>query len=283
MIGSPNGVNRRAVADGGLPWPGPEDREVRMREDFRARLRARETLLGTMVTLPSAATAEILAGVGFDWLFIDAEHGPLETTDILGILQAVGDRAACVVRVAAPEEVPIKKALDLGATGIIAPQVNTAEQAADVVRFARYAPAGARGVGLARAHGYGLRFGEYVDTANERVAVVVQAEDARAVANIEGIVRVEGVDAVLLGPYDLSASLGKMGRIDDPDVVEAIARVTDACVDVGIPLGYFGVDAAAVRPYVERGYTLIVAGVDTLLLGTAAKGLLEDLRGAGGR
>lgn len=252
-----------------------------MKEDFRARLRDRERLLGTMVTLPSAATAEILAGVGFDWLFIDAEHGPLETADILGILQAVGDKAACVVRVSAPDEVSIKKALDLGAQGIIAPQVNTAEQAADVVRFARYAPAGARGVGLARAHGYGLRFGEYIDAANERVAVIVQAEDARAVANIEGIVRVEGVDAVMLGPYDLSASLGRMGRIDDPDVVDAIARVTDACVDVGMPLGYFGVDAAAVRPYVERGYTLIVAGVDTLLLGTAAKGLLEDLRGAG--
>jgi 2-keto-3-deoxy-L-rhamnonate aldolase RhmA len=158
------------------------------------------------------------------------------------------------------------------------PQVNTAEQAANVVRFARYAPEGARGVGLARAHGYGLAFREYLSAANRDIAVIVQAEHERAVENIESIVRVPGVDAVLLGPYDLSASLGKMGQIDDPAVVAAIARVTDACIAAGMPLGYFGVTAAAVQPYIARGYTLIVAGVDTLYLANGAKALLGELR-----
>ncbi len=246
--------------------------------NFRSRLASGETLIGTMVTLPTPAVAEILADVGFDWLFIDGEHGPLETSDILAILQAVGDRVACVVRVPAAEEVPIKKVLDLGAAGIIAPQVNTVEQAAAVVRYARYAPAGARGVGLARAHGYGMHFAEYLKSANEQVAVIVQAEHAQAVDNIEAIVKVEGIDAVLLGPYDLSASLGKMGQIDDPAVTGAIDHVTETCRAAGMPLGYFGVTADAVRPYVERGYTLIVAGVDTLLLGGAAKSLLSELR-----
>jgi 2-keto-3-deoxy-L-rhamnonate aldolase RhmA len=184
------------------------------------------------------------------------------------------------VRVPEAAEVPIKKALDLGAHGIIVPQVNTAEQAANVVRFARYAPEGARGVGLARAHGYGQRFREYLETANSETAVIVQAEHVQAVENIESIVRVPGVDAVLLGPYDLSASLGKMGQIDDPAVVAAIRRVTDVCRAAGMPLGYFGVTAAAVRPYVALGYTLIVAGVDTLYLGNGAKALLAELRGA---
>jgi 2-keto-3-deoxy-L-rhamnonate aldolase RhmA len=244
---------------------------------FRARLRRRETLLGTMLTLPSPAVAEVLAGLGFDWLFVDAEHGPLETSDLLSILRAADRDIACLVRVPAAQEVPIKKTLDLGAAGIIVPQVNTAEQAADVVRFARYSPQGRRGVGLARAHGYGFRFEEYVSSANDEVAVVVQAEHIEAVENVEAIVKVEGVDAVLLGPYDLSASLGKMGRVDDPRVVEAIDHVIRTCIDARMPLGYFGVTAEAVRPFMQRGCTLIVAGVDTLLLGTAAKRLLDDL------
>lgn len=249
-----------------------------MGHEFRARLKRGDRLLGTMVTLPSAATAEILAGLGFDWLFVDGEHGPLEMAELAAILQVAGDKTACIVRVPEAAEVPIKKALDLGAAGIIVPQVNTAEQAANVVRYARYAPEGARGVGLARAQGYGQRFREYLESANREIAVIVQAEHALAVDNIEAIVRVPGVDAVLLGPYDLSASLGKIGQIDDPAVVRAIRRVTDACRAAGMPLGYFGVTAAAVAPYTAQGYTLIVAGVDTLFLGNGAKALLAELK-----
>jgi 2-dehydro-3-deoxyglucarate aldolase len=245
---------------------------------FRKRLKAGETLLGSMVTLPVAAVAEILADLGFDWLFIDGEHGPLETGEVLAILQAVGDRVACIVRVPGEEEASIKKVLDLGAEGIIVPQVNTAEQAARVVQYARYSPFGSRGVGLSRAHGYGMRFQQYLDTANERIAVIVQAEHARAVENIESIVKVDGIDAILIGPYDLAASLGKMGRIDDPAVTGAIEHVTNACQSAGIPLGYFGVSAQPIRPYIERGYTLIAAGADTLFLAGAAKRLLDELR-----
>ena len=125
-----------------------------------------------------------------------------------------------------------------------------------------------------------MRLREYLRDANREIAVIVVAEHAEAVANIEAIVRVPGIDAVLLGPYDLSASLGKMGQIDDPVVVAAIRRVTDVCRAAGLPLGYFGVTAAAVQPYVEQGYTLIVAGVDVLYLGQGAKALLNELRAA---
>jgi 2-keto-3-deoxy-L-rhamnonate aldolase RhmA len=249
-----------------------------MQNDFRTRLRRGDTLLGTLITLDSPSSAEVLAGVGFDWFFIDGEHGPLETRDLLAILQAVSHRVACVVRVPAADEVAIKKVLDLGAHGVIVPQVNTPEQAAAVVRAARYAPEGARGVGLARAHGYGQRVQEYIESANREIAVVVQAEHATAVDNIDAIANVPGVDAVLLGPYDLSASLGKMGKIDDPAVVAAIRRVTDACRAARMPLGYFGVSAAAVKPYAAQGYTLLVAGVDTTLLGGAARALLAELK-----
>ena len=245
---------------------------------LRSRLLAGETLLGTMVTLPNAAVAEILADVGFDWLFVDGEHGPLTIHDIESILQAVGHRTPCLVRVPAAGEIPIKTVLDLGADGIIVPQVNSAEEVARVVQWAPYAPQGSRGVGLARAHGYGRRFKEYVETANERTVVVVQAEHIRAVENIEAIVKVPGIDAVLLGPYDLSASLGKMGQIDDPVVLEAIDRVTTVCRAAQIPLGYFGVTASAVQPFIDRGYTLITAGVDTLMLGQSAGQMLKQLQ-----
>ncbi|MDA1142372.1 MAG: aldolase/citrate lyase family protein [Planctomycetota bacterium] len=250
-----------------------------MRKDFRARLRGGEKVFGTIVTLASTSTAELLGRIGFDWLFIDGEHGPLETGDIQGILQAVGDKAACIVRVPEANETYIKRILDLGADGIIAPQVNSAEQAEHVVRSARYSPVGSRGVGIGRAHGYGMAFKEYIESANEQVTVVVQAEHVDAVENIESIVKVEGIDAVLLGPYDLSASMGKMGQIEDPEVVAAIDHVTGTCLAANIPLGYFGVTAEAVRPYADKGFTFLVAGTDTIFLGSAAEATLTAMKG----
>lgn len=249
-----------------------------VRPGFRARLRAGETLLGTMLTMPLASVGEILSDAGFDWLFVDGEHGPLTTPDLMSILQAVGHRTPCLVRVPAAGEVAIKQVLDLGADGIIVPQVNTAAEAAQIVQWARYAPAGSRGVGLARAHGYGRRFQEYVETANDRTVVVVQAEHIRAVENIEAIVQVPGVDAIMLGPYDLSASMGKIGRIDDPDVVAAIDRITTVCRAAKMPLGCFGVTTAAVQKFIEQGYTLITAGVDTLFLAQAAGQMLKAIQ-----
>jgi len=249
--------------------------DVRM--GFKSRLAGGEKLLGSMITLPCPAVAEMLVELGYQWLFVDGEHGPLETAEVLAILQAVGDRVPCIVRVPAAAEVPIKKMLDLGAAGIIAPQVNTAQQAADVVAWSLYAPEGRRGVGLARAHGYGLKFQEYVESANQEVTVIVQAEHAEAVENIEQIAQVPGIDAVLLGPYDLAASLGKMGQVDDPEVTGAIDRITAACQAAGIPLGIFGVTADAIRPYADKGYNLLVAGTDTIFLASAARKMFEDL------
>lgn len=247
-----------------------------MEHQFRQRLRSGELLVGTLVTLGYLEVAEILTTVGFDWLFLDAEHGPFEAPTLQRFLQGAG--MPCLVRLSASEEVPIKKALDIGAAGIIAPMVNSAEQAERVVRLSKYAPLGTRGVGLGRAHSYGLRFQEYVQRANEDVAVVIQAEHIEAVENIETIVQVPGIDAVFIGPYDLSASLGRLGEVDHPEVVSAVDRVTQVCQEAGVPLGIFGMSAQAVRPYIEQGYTLIVAGADAMLLGQAAQRLLAQIK-----
>ena len=248
-----------------------------MTPSFRQRLIAGERLNGTLISLDSPEVAEVLASLGFDWFFLDNEHSPLEALELQGIIRAAGS-TPCVVRVSHSAEVPIKKALDIGAAGIIAPMVNSAEQAAQVVSWAKYPPAGTRGVGIGRAHGYGLKFQDYVSRANDEVAVIVQCEHIDAVNNIEAIVRVSGVDAVLIGPYDLSASMGRLGQVTHPEVVAAIDRVTAACRAAHVPLGIFGLSAQAVQPYIERGYTFIVAGVDTVLLGQAAAQLLAQLK-----
>jgi 2-keto-3-deoxy-L-rhamnonate aldolase RhmA len=229
------------------------------------------------MTLNSPAVAELMAEVGFDWLFIDAEHSTLDTSQMQALLQAAG-ATPCVIRLESGEEAPIKKALDIGAAGIIAPQVNSADHARRIVQAARYAPLGQRGLGIARAHRYGLKVREYMQRANDDIAVIVQAEHRNAVERIDEIVKVDGVDGVLIGPYDLSASFGRPGAVDHPEIRDAIARVRNACLAAKVPIGIFGLNAEAVRPYMEQGFTMIVAGVDTVMLCNAATALVAALR-----
>ncbi len=245
-----------------------------MATPLRSRLKNGEILLGTMATIPCIPSAEILSSIGFDWLFVDAEHGPFSNDSLLTFLTAIGDRTPTLVRTGGPDEVAIKQVLDMGATGIIAPQVNSTDQAADVVRFARYSPEGARGVGLGRAQGYGTQFKQYLQRAQAETTVIVQAEHRNAVECIDKTVQIEGIDAILIGPYDLSASYGKMGQLDDPVVVDAIQHVTDVCLEAKMPLGIFGLKPEAVAPDIKKGYELIFAGV----LAEGANKLHEDLK-----
>jgi 2-keto-3-deoxy-L-rhamnonate aldolase RhmA len=133
-------------------------------------------------------------------------------------------------------------------------------------------------VGIARAHGYGLFFQEYIDTANQNVAVILQIEDVEAVNNIEAIVRVKGFDALLVGPYDLSGSMGKIGSVSDPDVQKQIEKVRSVCTEAGLPLGVFGMGVRAVKPYIDKGFTLIGMGVDTTYLIDAAREAIQNIR-----
>jgi 2-dehydro-3-deoxyglucarate aldolase len=250
-----------------------------MTATFRERLRRGDTLIGTIVSLPAPEVAELLSGLGFDYLFVDMEHSALDPIHAQRLLQSMADGCDAIVRVPANDEVWIKKAADLGCAGIVVPLVNAAEDAQRAVRWAKYPPQGTRGVGIARAHRYGMGFGPYVERANRDLAVIVQAEHAQAVEHITEIVSVAGVDAVLIGPYDLSGSLGRPGQVDDPVVQEHIARVHTTCQKAGMPLGVFGVDVGAVKPFMEQGYSLIVVGMDSLFMGVAARQALSALRG----
>ena len=246
--------------------------------NFTQRLRHNDLLLGTMLTLPSPELAEMISSCGYDWLFMDGEHGNLSTLDWQRMLQAVAGRSAAIIRVATNSEREIKKILDIGADGIIAPQVNTADEARHVVACCKYPPQGIRGVGLARAQGYGRSFADYMETANDSIAVIIQAEHIDAVNNIDQIVEVDGIDAVFIGPYDLSASMGLMGQVDHPEMVEAIDRVGRACQQRNISLGYFGTTAESVQDYVHKGYHLICAGTDAGFVCAGAEQMLQDLR-----
>ena len=247
-------------------------------KSFKKRLAGGEILLGTIVSLPSPEIAEILAGLGFDWLFIDAEHGAMDSSDVQRILQAAGAGCPALVRVPLNDEIWIKKALDSGAQGVIVPQVNSASEAARAVSFAKYPPMGGRSVGISRAHGYGGRFQEYVRQANRETLVIVQAEHADAVNNIDAMLDVQGIDGVFVGPYDLSASMGKPGAVDDPEVAGAIDRIRQAARRARMPLGIFGADEGSVSSRIRSGFSLICVASDTLLLRRAAAETLERLR-----
>ncbi len=242
--------------------------------DLKARLRGPTALIGAFLCLPSPETAEIFAESGFDWLILDTEHGPYDVLTAQRMLQAVGGRCPCVVRVPSFEEVWIKKALDIGASGVLVPLVRTAAEAERVARACRYAPEGTRGMGGARAHRYGLGFQQYVDTANRRTAVILQAEHIEAVRAIDEIVRVPGLDAVFIGPYDLSASMGKPGRINDPEVLQAIRTVRQSVLEANLALGIYCSDPRAARDYIAQGFRLVGFGTD---LGHLTRSLRESL------
>lgn len=239
---------------------------------------AHEAVYGTILSLPSPEIAEVMALAGFDWLFIDLEHGAMGVLECQRMIQAVGDKAECLVRLPELTESAVKKVLDVGAGGIIVPKVNTAEEAQNAVAFSKYPPQGQRGVGATRAHGYGIHFKDYVDRANEDLMVVIQIEHIDGVRNIDSIVEVRGVDVIFIGPYDLSASMGLMGQLDHPEVLEAISKVEKVCADKGMYMGYFGMTPESVQPYIDKGYKLITCGTDAGFLVDGATKTLSGLR-----
>ncbi len=249
-----------------------------MSPSFRDRLLAGEPLVGTLLSLPSPELAEIAAAAGFDWLFLDMEHGAVGPGDVLRMVQAVREPCACLVRVPENQEMWIKKALDTGAAGFIVPHVNTAAEAAQAVAWGKYPPEGARSVGFSRDSLYGARFQENVEKANARTVVVVQVEHIDGVRAIKSILGVRGVDAVFVGPYDLSASMGKPGRIQDEDVQEAIQAVASACLAARVPVGIFSAAAAGASQALREGYTLVCAGIDVGLYSEATAGLIRELK-----
>jgi 2-keto-3-deoxy-L-rhamnonate aldolase RhmA len=245
---------------------------------FRTRLKKGERLLGTLLSLPSPEVAEVCAAAGFDWLFIDMEHGLLDFTDVQRMIQAAGSHCPCVVRVPSNEATWVCKALDTGAAGIIFPHINNADDARSAVLAGKYPPDGIRSIAVARAQGFGGRLQECLDNANQETVLIAQAEHVEAARNIESILVVPGVDAILVGPFDLSASLNKPGRVTDPEVAEAIENVRDACIARGTPAGIFARDIDTASRSFAAGFSLVCVATDCLLLLKAARAVVTQAK-----
>ena len=249
-----------------------------MEPTFLEKLNEERVQFGTLITMPSPETTEVMSMVGFDWLWIDLEHGHIGLETLLHILQSIRPPCHGIVRVPAADRVWIKRVLDLGCENLIIPQVNSAEEAANAVSWSKYPPLGVRSVGMSRAHGYGMEFKEYVEHVNDRLAVFVQVEHVIGVQNIEAIVGVEGVSGILVGPYDLSASMGKIGRVGDEDVTQNIQRIKTVCRQAGKPYGIFAANVETALRYADEGFSFISIGTDTLFLSTGAREALDRLR-----
>ena len=242
---------------------------------FAERLANRENLIGTIVSVNSPAIVELMSQRDFDWLFIDAEHGALSIEALENLVRA--SHKPVLLRIANHLESSVKQALEIGAQGIIVPQVNSREAAERIVRYAKYPPQGSRGVGVGRANGYGMSFAEYLETANAETVVVAQIEHADAVACAEEIVATPGLGAVLVGPNDLAASMNLLGQTEHPDVVAAIDKVRRVAQAQQLPLGIFHGDPDKAIAYGQQGFTLVACGVDSIILGHAAQNLAEKL------
>lgn len=246
---------------------------------LKARMAAGERLLGLWISSGADTVAEALSLVGFDWLLIDTEHGPIEAGAALGMLRAADlGGTDCVVRVAWNDEVLIKRVLDLGAQTLMVPFVQNAGEARAAVRAMRYPMAGLRGsAGITRAGRYGMA-SDYLRTANAQMALIVQVETAEAVACIDEIAAVDGVDAVFIGPSDLSASMGHLGDPDHPEVVAAITGAARKIRAAGKRAAILALDMDTNRRYEAMGYDMLAGGLDMHLLMQAARGLLDDLK-----
>ena len=252
-----------------------------MKNSLRTALHDGAVSFGSWITFGHTAVAEVMAQAGFDWLTIDMEHSVIGIETVQPLIQVI-ELSGCVplVRLSSNDPVLAKRVMDAGAHGVIVPSVNSADEASTAVQSVKYPPAGARGVGLARAQGYGARFEEYVREVDAHGIVIVMVEDKRGVDDIEKIVRVPGIDGVFIGPYDLSASLGIAGRFEDPLMQEAQQRVLTATRNASVAAGVHVVHPTVdqVRERLAEGFTFIAYGVDMLFLGEACRAAVPQLR-----
>jgi 2-keto-3-deoxy-L-rhamnonate aldolase RhmA len=252
-------------------------------EKIKEKLKKGEPSIGSWMSMAHTSIAEILAMAGYDWVVVETEHTSIDVSEVMRLIMAIEQRGSIpLVRLAWVDPIQAKAVLDAGAAGVIVPMVNTKKDAELAVQMTKYPPLGIRGVGLARAHGYGQNFNEYVERANSDSLLILQIEHIDAVNNIEEILSVPGIDGTFIGPYDLSMSLGIPGQINHPDVVNAKNKVLEATLRHGLSAGIHLVhpDTAAIecKEMIEQGYRFIAVGTDILFLGDSARKLYSDIK-----
>ena len=245
-----------------------------MKKNLKNKLKNQELTIGSWITIGHPSIVEIMSEFEFDWLVIDLEHSSIDiqtTLTLISLIQSKGISA--LVRVSKNEEVIIKRVMDAGADGIIVPMINSYMDVCKAVEYVHYPPKGKRGVGLARAQKYGKGFNEYKEWLKENAVIIGQIEHKDAVDNIEDIVSKEGLDGVIIGPYDLSGSLNIPGELTHPDVLGAISKVKEVCRKYKMPLGDHVIEPNAENMIsrIKDDYSFLAFSVDFLFLGHKLK------------
>lgn len=250
---------------------------------IKEKLAAKEVSIGSWMSMGHVSIAEILAAAGYDWVVIETEHTAIDVSEVLRLLIAIEGRGAVpLVRLAWNDPIQAKAVMDSGAAGVIVPMVNSRAEAELAVNSIKYPPQGFRGVGLARAQGYGPGFDEYMEKANSDSLLMLQIEHINAVNDIDNILSVEGIDGTFIGPYDLSCSMGIPGQLDHPDMEAAKEKVLNATLAQGLTPGIHLVHPEAARDqleeHVQKGYRFIALGTDILFLGDSARSMQDEAR-----
>ena len=230
--------------------------------------------LGTLLTIDHPTVMEVARFAGFDWLWVDAEHGRYNEQSAALCSAICSGGPPVFVRIPDHASTTIQRYLDAGCAGLIVPQVSTVEEVDAIANAALYPPRGRRSVGIARAQGYGSRFTEALT--NQDYAILVQIETVSGVENARSILRHSAVDGVIIGPYDLSGSFGIPGQIDAPQIASAISSIKSIANEAGKPCGIFAASAEKARIYADAGFSLIGAGIDSNILLNAYSALRRD-------
>ena len=241
---------------------------------IKEKLLSEKVTIGSWITLSHPAIAEIFARAGFDWLVVDLEHSTIsieQAGELIRVIDLCG--VTPLVRLTSNHPDQIKRVMDAGAHGIVVPMVNSADDAARAVAATRYAPQGNRGVGLARAQGYGAEFHDYLRWQEDGPVVIVQIEHRDALDHLETILTVTGVDGFIIGPYDLSCSMGIPGEFERPEFAEAMQRILSTGLRLGCPAGLHIVepDVPRLRQTIAEGYRFIAYSVDIRMLDSTAR------------
>jgi len=247
---------------------------------FKQSLKEGRQTIGCWLTQGTAIAAEIAATADFDWLLIDTEHSPNDLPSVLAQLQAIaGYDAAAAVRPYIGETHVIKQILDIGCQTLIVPMVESAAQAEMLVKSMRYPPNGIRGVGGAGARATGFSgYADYLTTADDEMCLVVQIESKAGLDALDDILGVEGVDAVFIGPADLSANLGHIGNVGAPEVVKAVETALDKIAASDKASGIMALDPVAAKAYLARGVDFVAVSVDALTLARSLRAIAADMR-----
>jgi 2-dehydro-3-deoxyglucarate aldolase/4-hydroxy-2-oxoheptanedioate aldolase len=243
-------------------------------------LREGKKTAGAWLQIASPITAEIMSQAGFDWLMIDMEHGPVDVLGLIAQLQAMkGSGTAALVRAPWNDFVTIKRILDTGVHGLLIPYVNTKEEAESAVRACRYPPQGIRGVaGSPRAQGYGQNVQAYLRRANDEILLITAVETPTAVTNLDGILAVDGVDGIFIGPMDLATNMEHLGDPRHSEVQEAIAVIEGKVLDTGKVLATISGSWEQAQRLYDRGYQMVMLMADGVSLAKLAAEKVTQFR-----